>query len=78
MIVCLCQGVSDRTVRLAVVNGATSVDVVAARCGAGTDCGSCRHAIQDLVDDACAEGMVMSCSERDSGATATHAVSAGA
>ena len=78
MIVCLCNGVSDRTVRLAVVNGATSVEAVAARCGAGTDCGSCRHAIQDLVDDTCAEAVVMSGSERDSGATATQTVSAGA
>jgi bacterioferritin-associated ferredoxin len=51
MIVCLCRGVSDRTIRLAIAGGATSTDAVAARCGAGTDCGSCRHAIQDLVQD---------------------------
>jgi bacterioferritin-associated ferredoxin len=55
MILCLCRGISDRTVRLTVVTGATSVDAVAAICGAGTDCGSCRHAIQDLVDDTLAE-----------------------
>ena len=51
MILCLCRGVSDRTVRLAVATGATSVEAVAARCGAGTDCGSCRHAIRELVQD---------------------------
>jgi bacterioferritin-associated ferredoxin len=50
MILCLCKGISERTVRLAVATGARSVDAVADRCGAGTDCGSCRHAIQDLVD----------------------------
>lgn len=51
MILCLCQGVSDRVVRLAVVNGADSVDAVGDRCGAGTDCGSCRHAIEEIVDE---------------------------
>jgi bacterioferritin-associated ferredoxin len=51
MILCICQGVSDRVVRLAVLGGATTVDAVADRCGAGTDCGSCRHAIQDLVEE---------------------------
>jgi len=59
MIVCLCKGVSDRTVRLVIADGAKSVDAVGARCGAGTDCRSCRHAIQDLVDDA--EAIPMAC-----------------
>lgn len=54
MILCLCRGVSDRTVRLIVANGAGSVDAVEARCGAGSDCGSCRHAIEDIVDEAAA------------------------
>ena len=51
MILCLCHGVSDRVVRLAVVNGADSVAAVGSRCAAGTDCGACKHAIQDIVDD---------------------------
>jgi bacterioferritin-associated ferredoxin len=34
-----------------VVSGARSVDAVAACSGAGTDCGSCRHAIADLIQD---------------------------
>jgi len=59
MIVCLCKGVSDRTVRLAIAAGAQSVEAVGARCGAGTDCRSCRHAIQDLVDDA--QAVPMAC-----------------
>jgi bacterioferritin-associated ferredoxin len=50
MILCLCRGISERTVRMAVATGACSLDAVAARCGAGTDCGSCRRAIQDVVD----------------------------
>jgi hypothetical protein len=35
------------------------VEAVGARCGAGTDCRSCRHAIQDLVDDA--QAVPMAC-----------------
>ena len=74
MIVCLCKGVSDRTVRLAIAEGAKSVEAVGARCGAGTDCRSCRHAIQDLVDDAEAVPMACDgceCSTVDSGVSAT-------
>jgi bacterioferritin-associated ferredoxin len=79
MIVCLCLGVSDRVVRLVVANGATSVDAVAARCGAGTDCGSCRHAIQDLLDDAGASAAPRACRHIDSGASvSSSSVAAGA
>ena len=59
MMLCLCKGVSDRTGRLAIASGAQSVEAVGARCGAGTDCRSCRHAIQDLVDDA--QAVPMAC-----------------
>lgn len=77
MILCLCQGISDRTVRLAVMNGASSVDAVAARCGAGTDCGSCRHAIADLVEDARMDATAGACGHADSGATVAQSVAAG-
>jgi bacterioferritin-associated ferredoxin len=62
MIVCLCTGVSDRAVRLMVISGARSVDAVAACSGAGTDCGSCRHAIQDLIQDLVDDSGPASCS----------------
>jgi bacterioferritin-associated ferredoxin len=55
MLLCLCKGVSDRVVRLAVANGAQTIDGVAARCGAGTDCGACRPMIHDLIEEAEAE-----------------------
>ncbi|MES1171811.1 MAG: (2Fe-2S)-binding protein [Bacteroidota bacterium] len=67
MILCLCQGVSDRTVRLAVINGAGSVDEVAQRCGAGSDCGSCQHAIEDIIDEAGVVAAGMPCSWRHNG-----------
>ena len=76
MILCLCQGVSDRTVRLAVMNGASSVDAVAARCGAGTDCGSCRHAIAELIEDGHMNATVGTCGHADSGTTVTQSVAA--
>lgn len=62
MIVCVCRGVSDRTVRLAVVKGASSMAEIGKRCGgAGTDCGSCRHAIEDILDEAAVVTAPMGC-----------------
>jgi bacterioferritin-associated ferredoxin len=49
MIVCLCRGVSDRVVRLSVVQGARTVDDVGDMCGAGHGCGSCHETIADIV-----------------------------
>ena len=50
MIVCHCHKVSDREIRSAVRDGATSVDAVGARVSAGTGCGGCRPLIGALVD----------------------------
>jgi bacterioferritin-associated ferredoxin len=55
MLLCLCKGVPDRVVRLAVINGATTIDAVSARCGAGTDCGACVPMIHDLIQEAAEE-----------------------
>jgi bacterioferritin-associated ferredoxin len=51
MIVCLCLGVSDSTVRTLVAAGADSAEAVARACGAGTDCGSCLGLLGAFVDD---------------------------
>ena len=50
MIVCLCKGVSCGAVRGAIGEGALSVDEVGRACGAGTDCGGCHGAIEDLLE----------------------------
>jgi bacterioferritin-associated ferredoxin len=50
MIVCLCKGVSCGTVRQAIGEGAMSVEEVGRICGAGTDCGGCQGAIEDLLE----------------------------
>ena len=49
MIVCICRVVSDRAIVRAVSNGASSVDEVAAACGAGTGCGACRPQISQMI-----------------------------
>lgn len=49
MIVCLCHGISDRTIRDAVDDGCKTVRQVARACGAGTDCGSCKRQVKDLI-----------------------------
>jgi bacterioferritin-associated ferredoxin len=50
MYVCLCQGVTDRTVRKAVRRGASTLDEVAVACGAGTGCGGCWGALEELIE----------------------------
>jgi bacterioferritin-associated ferredoxin len=52
MILCICQGVSDRDVTAAVERGATTVSDVRRQCGAGTDCGACVADIKALLADA--------------------------
>jgi bacterioferritin-associated ferredoxin len=52
MIVCLCRGVPDRTVRLVVALGAASIADVRAACGAGRGCGACHQEIERLLGDA--------------------------
>lgn len=52
MIVCLCRGVSERTVKAVIGAGAATLDDVAAACAAGSDCGACQDMLLDLLDDA--------------------------
>jgi len=49
MIVCHCRGVSDRTVKRAVREGAVCVGGVARACGAGTGCGGCHGTIEQIL-----------------------------
>ncbi|MFO0647718.1 MAG: (2Fe-2S)-binding protein [Polyangiales bacterium] len=51
MIVCSCQGVRCSSVRAAIGGGAMTVDDVGVACGAGTDCGSCRGMIEDMIEE---------------------------
>jgi bacterioferritin-associated ferredoxin len=52
MILCLCRGVSDHTVRATIVDGAATLDEVVAACRAASDCGACEEAVLDLLAEA--------------------------
>ena len=49
MIVCVCAGVSERTLRKVVAEGATSLKQIERRCGAGGGCGACRPLIRECL-----------------------------
>jgi bacterioferritin-associated ferredoxin len=54
MILCICRSVTDREVDAAIGRGARSLGEVAARAsGAGSDCGCCKSAIEQRLEDAC-------------------------
>ena len=49
MIVCHCRRTTDREIRRAVREGATSVREVGTRCGAAGGCGGCADAVQEII-----------------------------
>ena len=49
MLVCHCNGISDRTIQRAIRKGASTLGEVRAACGAGSCCGSCAPAIRGLL-----------------------------
>lgn len=52
MYVCLCMGVTDREIRAAISEGASSVEEVAFCTGAGTRCGSCLPTVDGMLTEA--------------------------
>lgn len=51
MIVCVCKGVRCSKIRALLEEGVDSVEALGVSCGAGTDCGSCRSALEDLLEE---------------------------
>lgn len=49
-IVCACMDVGTEEIRSAVAKGAATIEQLGACIGAGTNCGSCRPELQDLID----------------------------
>ena len=49
MLICHCNGVSDRTIRRLVREGASTVVEVGHACGAGACCGGCTSSIQRII-----------------------------
>jgi len=66
MIVCICRGISDRTVSRAIDDGARSVADLR-RCGIGDQCGSCHNSLRKMLAVAAADRAAMAacpaCSE---------------
>jgi bacterioferritin-associated ferredoxin len=56
--VCLCHGVSERTLRRAIEHGADTVEAVGERCNAGTCCHSCHPTIEAMLEHAPATTVV--------------------
>jgi len=54
LVLCICRAVTECEIDAAVRAGARSVDAVGACCGAGTDCGACREAIEARIEGSCA------------------------
>jgi len=49
MILGLCRGLSERSIRRAIRHGASSLDDLVEGCGAGSDCGSCLGDLERLL-----------------------------
>jgi bacterioferritin-associated ferredoxin len=49
VIICHCNGVSDRRIRREARKGVSCPDELAQRCGAGSDCGGCMQFIENLL-----------------------------
>jgi bacterioferritin-associated ferredoxin len=52
MYVCLCTGITDRQIRDAITEGASSVEEVMYLTGAATRCGSCLPVVAAMVEEA--------------------------
>ena len=55
MYICICNAVSDSTIREAVSNGAGSLRELSFQTGCSTQCGSCVPQVRAIMDEALAE-----------------------
>lgn len=50
MIVCLCEGISDKKVRQCIHAGACTLRQIKEACGAGSGCGLCRPFLRQMIE----------------------------
>jgi nitrite reductase (NADH) large subunit len=50
MIICQCNGISDRAIRKAVRDGASNRNDLVRACTAGMACGGCVPAIEEIIE----------------------------
>jgi bacterioferritin-associated ferredoxin len=53
MIVCVCEGLSDREIAQTIQAGANTLNELGHRCRAGIDCGRCREMLRGMLGDRC-------------------------
>ncbi len=58
MYVCLCNGITERDIRLAATAGCRSMAELTMRTGCGAGCGSCIETASRLLDEMAAQGEV--------------------
>lgn len=51
MIVCHCKQMSDKQIRKAIQNGATTMRALVRDIGAGTECGGCIPSVKEVFND---------------------------
>jgi bacterioferritin-associated ferredoxin len=59
--VCHCRAVTDRTIDGEVARGASTIEELATRCGAGAECGGCWPALEELLHKAATRELVDAC-----------------
>ena len=50
MYICLCNGVTDRTIRESVRSGVSTLQELTAKTGCGSCCGSCLPMAQEIIE----------------------------
>ena len=50
MLICLCNGISDRHVRKAIVEGAETLEQIKEKLHIGTNCGCCLTKVKQLLE----------------------------
>ena len=58
MVVCICKGLSDNAIHRVVRSGAETVSDIGDACGAGTDCGTCHGALEELITESRITGRI--------------------
>ena len=51
MYVCICRAVTEKQVQSTLEKGATTIAEVTRACGAGSDCGGCLGAIEEMIEE---------------------------
>jgi bacterioferritin-associated ferredoxin len=51
MYVCICNAVTEGQIKASLDAGAATLEGVARACRAGSDCGACRTAIEEMIEE---------------------------